>query len=315
MKIHLKRRMRGFTLVEILIAMAILMVIISAIYSSWTAILRSSQAGLKAAAEVQRVRMTMKCLEESLASTVYFTENAAYYSFETDTASDFAYLSFVSRLQPTFPGSGLFPDQPMRRITFEVVPGENGNDLRMTQASLLQVLQQTEEAYPITLMTNVSHFTLEFWDDQNQDWAYEWLETNSVPQMIRFSVGFGKTGNSPYAQEDVQSKTVFIAGMAITKEYQMPDATVGAGRNNNRGRGGPGGGGGGGNTGGQGGNNRGNGRGGGGDGGAGGPGQFQRGNNPGNNNNFQRGNNQQGQNRNNLPQPGPQRQPTSIRRK
>ncbi len=237
MKIHLKRVARGFTLVEILIAMAILMVIISAIYSSWFAILKSSKAGLKAAEEVQRARMTMKCVEESLSSTVYFTENAAYYSFETDTSSDFAYLSFVSHLPPSFPGSGLFPGEPTRRVTFEVVPGINGgNDLRMTQASVLQVLQQTEEPYPITLVTNVSHFTLEFWDDQIQDWAYEWLETNSVPQMVRFSVGFGKADNSPYAKEDLQSKTVYLAGMAISKEYQFPDAAARAGG----GAGGPG---------------------------------------------------------------------------
>lgn len=248
MKINLQRRARGFTLVEILIAMAILMVIISAVYSSWTAILRSTKVGLKAAEDVQRARMTMKCVEESLSSTVYFTENAAYYSFETDTSTDFAYLSFVSHLPPSFPGSGLFPGEPMRRVTFEVVPGVNGgNDLRMTQASVLQVLQQNEEPYPITLVTNVSHFTLEFWDDQNQDWAYEWLETNSVPQMVRFSVGFGKAGNTPYAKEEMQSKTVFLAGMAISKDYQFPDAaarTGGGAGGQGKGKGGGGGGGG-----------------------------------------------------------------------
>ncbi|MCD6051494.1 MAG: hypothetical protein K0Q55_2903, partial [Verrucomicrobia bacterium] len=131
---------KGFTLVEILIAMGIFMVIIMAIYASWASILRSSQAGVRAAADVQRTRMTVKCIEDSLASTVYFTENAALYSFETDTSTDFAYLSFVSRLPSSFPGSGLFTGQPIRRVAFEVIQGAGGNnELVMLQSSTLQV--------------------------------------------------------------------------------------------------------------------------------------------------------------------------------
>lgn len=242
---------RGFTLVEILIAMAIFMVIMTAIYSSWTAILRSSKAGLKAAAEVQRTRTTVKCVEDAIAATVYFTENAAYYSFETDTSTDFAYLSLVSRLPSSFPGSGLFPDQPTRRVTFEVVPGASGNnELHMAQSSLLQVLDDTEAPYTITLATNISHFTLEFWDDQNQDWAYEWLETNSVPRMIKVSLGFGaQNQNNLYGtKEHLETKTIYLAGTAITKEIQSPTPAAAGGRGApGRGGGGPGGGGAGGN--------------------------------------------------------------------
>jgi prepilin-type N-terminal cleavage/methylation domain-containing protein len=225
---------RGFTLVEILIAMAIFMVIITAIYASWSAILRSSQAGARAAAEVQRSRMAVKCVEDAISSTVYFNENSTLYSFEADTTTDFAYLSLVSRLPSSFPGSGLFPDQPIRRVAFEVIPGAAGNnELVMLQSSILQVLDAAEAPYTITLATNVSHFALEFWDDTLQDWAYEWLETNSVPRMMRVSMGFGGKNNSPYSsQQTVQAKTMYLAGTAITKEYQMPDATAGGTRGN-----------------------------------------------------------------------------------
>ncbi len=227
---------RGFTLVEILIAMAIFMVIIGAIYASWAAILRSSKAGAKAAAEVQRSRITVKCVEDAISSTVFFTENAAFYSFEADTTADFAYLSLVSRLPSSFPGSGLFPDQPIRRVAFEVIQGTGGNnELVMLQSSTLQVLEDTEAPYTITLATNISHFTMEFWDDSLQDWAYEWLETNSVPRMVRVSMGFGGQNNSPYAsQQSLQTKTIYLAGTAITKDYQMPDATGGRAGGNNQ---------------------------------------------------------------------------------
>jgi prepilin-type N-terminal cleavage/methylation domain-containing protein len=47
----------AFTLVEILIALGILSMVLAAIYSSWTAILRASKVGLEAAAAVQRARI------------------------------------------------------------------------------------------------------------------------------------------------------------------------------------------------------------------------------------------------------------------
>lgn len=222
---------------EILIAMGIFMVIIGAIYASWAAILRSSRAGAKAAAEVQRNRITVKCLEDALASTVYFTENAAFYSFETDTSSDFAYLSFVTRPPASFPGSGLFPNDPIRRVAFQVVQGAGGNnELKLLQSSTMQILQDTEEPYTVTLSTNISQFALEFWDDQAQEWAYEWLETNSVPRMIRVSLAFGGQNGVYGSSVPIEAKTIYLAGTAITKDYQFPDAAGGSNNRNNNNR-------------------------------------------------------------------------------
>ena len=47
-------RRRAFTLVEIMIAIAILSVVVAAINSTWILILRASKTGLEAAAQVQR---------------------------------------------------------------------------------------------------------------------------------------------------------------------------------------------------------------------------------------------------------------------
>jgi len=64
-----KRRfagLAGFTLVEILVALGIFSLVLAAIYSSWTAILRASKVGTEAAAAVQRARMTGRTIEEFL---------------------------------------------------------------------------------------------------------------------------------------------------------------------------------------------------------------------------------------------------------
>src|SRR5260370_33784614 len=56
----------AFTLVEILIALGIFSIVLAAIYSSWTAILRASKAGLEAAAAVQRARIAGRTRQETM---------------------------------------------------------------------------------------------------------------------------------------------------------------------------------------------------------------------------------------------------------
>src|SRR6266581_6360399 len=101
---------RGFTLVEILIAIGILGMVLAAIFSSWTAILRASKVGLDAAAAVQRARIVMRTLEDSLLCAQSFGgQNQRYYGFVAENGSE-ASLSFASRLPESFPRSRKFGD-------------------------------------------------------------------------------------------------------------------------------------------------------------------------------------------------------------
>ncbi|MCD6051605.1 MAG: hypothetical protein K0Q55_3014, partial [Verrucomicrobia bacterium] len=112
--------------------------------------------------------------------------------------------------------------------------------LVMLQSSTLQVLQETESPYTITLATNISQFTLEFWDDQAQDWAYEWLETNSIPRMVRVALAFGGQNNTYQSAPTTETKTIYLAGTAITKEIQFPTPTRAGGGGGGPGQGGGG---------------------------------------------------------------------------
>src|SRR5712672_1464406 len=108
--LHTPRPMAAFTLVEILIAIGILGMVLAAIFSSWTAILRASKVGLDAAAAVQRARIVMRTLEDSLLCAQSFGgQNQRYYGFVAERGSD-ASLSFVSRLPDSFPRNRKFGD-------------------------------------------------------------------------------------------------------------------------------------------------------------------------------------------------------------
>jgi prepilin-type N-terminal cleavage/methylation domain-containing protein len=132
-RIALGRSRRAFTLVEILIAIGIFSMVLAAIYSSWSAILRGRKVGLDAAAAVQRARIAGRTIEECLGSVQSFVANQPYYSFLSENGSD-ASLSFVTRLSPSFPRSGKFGDLTIRRVTFSVENGKDGTrDLVLRQ--------------------------------------------------------------------------------------------------------------------------------------------------------------------------------------
>src|ERR1043165_2981824 len=118
---------RAFTLVEVMISIAILGMVIAAIYATWRAILGATKASQTAAAEVQRSRVAMRCLEESLTFATMYAANVGngYYSFESRSGDDTP-LEFTASLPEDFPRSGRFGNFPMRRLQFSLRHGQDG---------------------------------------------------------------------------------------------------------------------------------------------------------------------------------------------
>lgn len=203
----------AFTLIEIMIAITIFALVLIAIYSSWSAVMRGSRTGMKAAAEVQRTRIAMRAMEEALASAVMYVDNARYYSFATDTSGDNAYITFVARLPSSFPGSGLFHDQEMRRVTFYVKDG----NLMLAQSPVMEATKKIGEPYTIPLAPNVSMFDMEFYDGVANKWYAEWISTNQLPRQIRVALAFGKNNENLRRPENMTIRSISLAGAAITR--------------------------------------------------------------------------------------------------
>jgi prepilin-type N-terminal cleavage/methylation domain-containing protein len=209
-------RHRAFTLVEIMIALAIFTAVMIAIYASWSAILRGSRIGQSAAAEAQRSRVAVRALENSLMSLQVFLANIKYDYFFADTGGDFATLSFVAHLAKSFPRSGDFEGQVLRRLTFTVEPGANSdNVLVLRQNPVLFQTSVDEEENPLVLARNVKEFTLEFWGPRSKDWEPEWLYTNQLPKLIKFTLGFGRANQRVLKPEDVVTRVVSLAAMPV----------------------------------------------------------------------------------------------------
>jgi type II secretion system protein J len=224
------RDSEAFTLVEILIAISILALVVTAIYSSWTAILRSSKAGLQAAATVQRSRIVVRVLEDSLGSALSFAANQPYYSFVAENGND-ASLSFVARLAKSFPRSGKFGDLDVRRLTFSLESGTSGSrELVLRQCPIVMDLDVDEKNHPVVLARNVREFQLQFWDARLNDWVDEWKQTNQLPRGIMVTLKLADTAQSSFAQEEI-TRIINLPATAVQRNWQMPQggpATPGA---------------------------------------------------------------------------------------
>lgn len=215
-------RGRAFTILELMLALGIFAMVLTAIYATWIAILKGSRAGLKAAAEVQRARMTMRTLEDAFNSTEYFQANMdPYYLFLADTTGDTADVELAARLPEHFPGVGRYGGQVVRRVHFYTKPGKDGMyDLMMSQWPIMQIVDSAHPPYTITLARDVTHFQLAFFEPRKGEWLDEWKSTNTLPKVVQIALGLGKSvtgGNKPY---DVVYSMVALPSIGVTTDVQ-----------------------------------------------------------------------------------------------
>jgi type II secretion system protein J len=212
---------KAFTLIEVMVALALLGMVIAAVYSSWIAIIRGSKIGLTAAAEVQRSRIAMRTLEDALTSTRMFVSDAEFYSFEGETGSK-AFLSFVANLPASFPRGGKFGDYTVRRVTFALEPALNtGSQLVLRQTPLLVDADIDEKEHPVVLAKNVAKFELGFWDTRSGDWLDEWTQTNQLPPMVRITLQFAGKGYQSRPRDEVV-RVVALPSIAVPTVWQTP---------------------------------------------------------------------------------------------
>jgi prepilin-type N-terminal cleavage/methylation domain-containing protein len=213
----------AFTLIEVMIAVTLFSVVLFAIYSSWLAILRGSKAGLTAAAEAQQTRVALRALEESLSSAQLFMGNLKHYAFFADTSEDFASLSFVARLPYSFPGSGLFAGQTVRRVEFAVEPGTNNQkQLVLKQRPLLEPVDVAPKPYTIVLAPGINRFEIEFLETNKFEWLPEWPFTNQLPKMVRVTMGFGQRSKTSTRPEDLTVRNILLSSVAIPRDMVVP---------------------------------------------------------------------------------------------
>ena len=226
-----RRSRAAFTILEIMIAISIFAMVLTAIYTIWISILKGSKTAMAAAAGVQRSRIAIRSIEDALLTTTMYSANINEYSFVGEANS----VSMLARLPATFPGVGRYGDQVVRRVSFYTQAGKDGMDeLIMSQHPMLLDTTGTVEAYTITLARDVSEFSLGYYDAQKKKWSEDWIiTTNQLPKMVRVILGLGKLPGSNSKAQDVVAKIVALPATAVGPDLQGAVPATG-GLNTNR---------------------------------------------------------------------------------
>jgi prepilin-type N-terminal cleavage/methylation domain-containing protein len=234
-----KSRFGAFTLIEVMLAMAIFSLVMGAIYSSWMLIVRATKVGQAATAQVQRQRIAVRTIENALTCIQSFQASLPYYTFIIQNGDE-PLLSFTARLPDDFPRNGRFGDFNLRRVTFTVEAGPNlEKDLVLRQNPILMDMDKDEQALPLVLARNVKGFTVECWDTTANDWSEAWDNTNQIPTMVRFTLVLGtkKTDNSfgDAGPQLAVTRVVAIPSIMVPTAVQSQRAGGGGGNQNNPG--------------------------------------------------------------------------------
>lgn len=199
-----------------MVAIAVFMMLIAVIYSTWALVMKATKVGQDAAAQAQRQRIALRTIEDSLMCIQSFQASQRYYYFYVDNG-DASVLSFASRVPDVFPRNGKFGEFNLRRVTFSLEAGEGGEkDLVLRQNPILMDMDPDEQKNPLILAHNVKKFDIECWDTNQMDWVTEWVDTNSIPPMLRVGLVLGgNTANGNTAPE-----------LTVVRAFSMPSSMM-----------------------------------------------------------------------------------------
>ena len=214
---------RAFTLIEIMMALAVFGLVLTAIYASWTLIIRSAKVGLVSSARFQRERIALRTIEEALTCVRSYEADRQHYGFVAENG-DNGFLSFVARLPESFPRSGRFGDFDVRRVSFSIESGESQPQLVLQQMPVLMEMDSNQQEPPLVLAEGVSKMAFEFWDDRKKDWVTEWTATNQLPKMLKLTLAFRRAveGNVSFQQEEEVSRIIQLPSIMVPTAIQRP---------------------------------------------------------------------------------------------
>jgi hypothetical protein len=114
----------------------------------------------------------------------------------------------------------------LRRLVFTVEPGPDATgsekDLVLRQNPILMTMDGDEQHYPLVLARNVKDFIVECWNTNAMEWDDEWVDTNSIPPMVRVSLLLGSSTDSGSAATLAITRLIVMPSITMPAVVQMP---------------------------------------------------------------------------------------------
>jgi type II secretion system protein J len=188
----------AFTLLEIMLAITILAMVATAVYSTWSAGLAGWKRSATVTDELQRERIVMETLADLTQSAVFFSSKDSLYAIQGTKDPHLGdTISFVT-------GSDVLLPQTeeaisgMRRVTISLARDSWGRSfLGISNTPALEIEQAPDPLIHILSM-EVCGFGVRYRDPRSLSWVDTWEEANLIPSAIEYTVAFGANdGRTP----------------------------------------------------------------------------------------------------------------------
>jgi prepilin-type N-terminal cleavage/methylation domain-containing protein len=185
----------GFTLLEVLLAVVILGMLSTAVYSTWNAALTSWRRGSDASEAFQRQRVVMDALMELTQSAMFFAPSASLYAFvATKNPGLGDSISFVTASDAYLPPSETIA-AGMRRVIISLEQDQYRRTyLAIVNEPALRPDDDKSLAPPQAhvISMDVSGFYVRYRDPRDGSWSEKWEEQAFPPSAVEYTVVFGE---------------------------------------------------------------------------------------------------------------------------
>lgn len=183
---------RGFTLLEVILAVTILGLVIGALTATWHAGLDGWRRTAGISDNFQRERIVMGTLEDLTKSIVYARSLDALYdiTFKRDmqTGDSVSFVTGSDRLLPQAEAS----TAGLRRVTIAMQrDASNRPYLGIANTVALQSAENGPGLVWHLLSADVCGFAVRFRDPRDGSMVDKWNESNLLPAAIEYTIGFG----------------------------------------------------------------------------------------------------------------------------
>lgn len=200
-------RAHGFTLLEVMVAIALLGLILVTLYSGLYSARLHWQAGQQKVTSTEELRILDRVIRKYLSSAIPITHisktrREILFSGEADS------LTFITRLPAHRGGGGLF------QVTLATRPDNNNKQLVLFYHSLNKpdAFDASVNSESVTLMTNIEGVSFSYLampgKDKQFEWQKDWKEANELPGIVRIQLRKPETSTLP--QLDILLQTRFV---------------------------------------------------------------------------------------------------------
>ncbi len=186
-----RRRRAGFTFLELLVALGILVAVFAVMFTIFTTTLRAWNQGTEALSKLHHGDFVMEQLVQSMRSMAFFDSVPEFYEFRLDKGHAGGYpadtISWVTSSSAFMPLDSPYAEG-LHRIVVTIGRTDRGQYGVAVRAKPHLSEEDDLDPEPWFVSTRVKGLRCEIFDDEIGAWQDRWDESNAIPSLVKITL-------------------------------------------------------------------------------------------------------------------------------